>query len=576
MPSLSDTRWYYFLIGLAALAGLVCLLPEFTEPDSAPPPRLAVLVFFDQLRGDYLGRWDKLFGEEGFRRLETEGAWFQDCHYPYAYTVTATGHSSVAAGCLPDRHGIVANEWYDRTAREEVYCVSSERYHRVPAKAGPGRVVGKRRQGVSPERLLQPTLADALKAATQGKGKVVSLSMKDRSAVLPGGRRPDACYWFDLGAGEFVTSTYYRERLHPWAADYNKTRPADAWLGKDWTRLRGDLDYERYSGPDDAPGESKGPGQGRTFPHPMGGKSAKSRAGYYAAVYNSPFGNDLLLGLVKRAVEAEKLGSRDVPDLLSVSFSSNDVVGHAWGPDSQEVLDMTLRHRPDRQGPADFPGCDRGRRALRPGPDGGPRHLSAAGGGCQAGQDGGKGAAGTAHDESRGVPGEQVRRQGRQEQQTAVDRSRFRALGLSEPGDGPETRRQASRCGRGAGGLAAHTEGRPGGLHAHPAFGPAPKDEDDPMWQSVRNSFYADRSGDLFVVLKPYYLLSSPLATGTNHGTPHDYDTHVPLLVFGPGVEPGPRKEPVSPLAAAAILAKALGIEPPAGATSAVPDGLFK
>src|SRR5262249_48877149 len=230
------------------------------------------------------------------------------------------GHATLATGCPPCKHGVIANDWYDRGVGEPVYCAGSERYELVPprplAKKKTKQIAG------TPERLLAPTLADALKAATHNKAKVVSLSLKDRSAALPGGRRPDACYWFSTTSGSFVTSTYYRARLHPWVAKYNATRPADRWFGKPWTRLTSDLDYAKYSGPDDVAGEGKGYDQGRTFPHPMGKSAKKPGKEYYNALYVTPFGNDLLLGLVKEAVVAEGLGTRDVPDLLCVSFSS--------------------------------------------------------------------------------------------------------------------------------------------------------------------------------------------------------------------------------------------------------------
>ena len=335
-----------------AVAGILCLLillPCAAAAEKpASPVRLAVLVVFDQMRGDYLQRWDELYGDDGFHRLERDGVWFQNCNYPYAGTVTGAGHASLATGTSGYKHGIIFNDWYDRKEGADVNCATHVRYQRVPAApikepAVKGAKVEKPRPGGTPERMLAPTLADALKAATGGKAKVVSLSMKDRSAALPGGQRPDACYWFDSTDGNFVTSTYYRDAIHPWVADYNSTKPADAWFGKEWTRLRPNLDYEKYSGPDDVVGEDVGYGEGRTFPHPLDGGLKMPGQKYYNAVYTSPFGNDILLGLVKRAIDAEKLGKHDVPDLLCVSFSSNDSIGHNWGPDSQEVLDVTLR-----------------------------------------------------------------------------------------------------------------------------------------------------------------------------------------------------------------------------------------
>ena len=186
-----------------------------------------------------------------------------------------------------------------------------------------------------------------MKAATSNRSRVVALSLKDRSAVLPAGRRPDACYWFDSKTGDCVTSTYYRERPHAWVDEFNRARPVDRFFGKDWERFRTDIDYVKHSGPDDVAGEGTGIAQGRTFPHPMTGGLKQPGRAYYEALANSPFGNDVLLDVAKLAVEREELGKRDDPDFLSISLSSNDLVGHTWGPDSQEVLDITLRS--DRQ-----------------------------------------------------------------------------------------------------------------------------------------------------------------------------------------------------------------------------------
>src|SRR5262249_46371587 len=157
--------------------------------------------------------------------------------------------------CTPMTHGIIANDWYDRAAGEEVYCATSSRYQRVPelVETEGESKLRKTKPAGAPDRLLAPTLGDALKDATAGKGRVVALSLKDRSCVLPGGRKPDACYWFDTTTGTFITSTYYRDQVHPWVEGFNSGRPANRWFAKDWTRFRTDIDYERYSGPDDQP-----------------------------------------------------------------------------------------------------------------------------------------------------------------------------------------------------------------------------------------------------------------------------------------------------------------------------------
>ncbi len=288
------------------------------------------------MRGDYLARWRPLFGPNGFARLQRDGAWFTHCHYPYATTTTGPGHASMLTGACADAHGITNNEWVENGGGPAVYCAGDPRYWFVP-----GAKPDKPKNAGTPERLKSETVADVLKEVRGPAAKVFGLSLKDRSAILPTGRRPDGAYWFEGGA--FGTSTYYRDRPHPWVEAFNASKAADRWFGTDWTRQLPELDCDRWTGSADAvDGEGSGTGQGRAFPHPTAGGKTLG-AGYYEALGRSPFGNDLLLELAKACVTAEGLGADDVPDLLVVSFSSNDLIGHAWGPDSHEVLDVTLR-----------------------------------------------------------------------------------------------------------------------------------------------------------------------------------------------------------------------------------------
>jgi hypothetical protein len=415
-----------------------------------------------------------------------------------------------------------------------------------------------------------PTLGDALKKATGGKGRVVSLSLKDRSAVLPAGKNPDAVYWFSTDTGSFVTSTYYREKLHSWVQDYNRIRPADAWIGREWKRLRPDLDYDRYSGPDDAAGEWIGFLQGRTFPHLMAGGLKNRGKLYYQAVTNSPFGNDLLLGLVKKAIAAERLGARDGPDLLCVSFSSNDLVGHCWGPDSHEVLDITLRT--DRLVKDLLAYLDRkvgkGRYVLA---------LSADHGICPL-------------PEFTRARGKTAGRLSDSLFSTGANRFLNKKFGSEEePADWieaavfpwiylnraliKERKLEQGKVEEALAGWLARQEGiQAAYTRTRLLQGPFSKDA---IGARVRRSFYPDRCGDVMVVVKPYYLVFSLLA-GTTHGSPHPYDTHVPLLIYGSGVRARVRKDAVAPQAAVTILARALGISAPAEAEAPLPDGVFQ
>jgi hypothetical protein len=532
--------------------------------DAAAPTslRLGVLVVFDQMRGDYLERWQTIFQEGGFRRLQTEGAWFSQAHLPYAWTSTGPGHASLATGCSPAVHGIIENDWYDRSAAEKVYCAAHDRYGRVPSlqsELGAGFVREDRGDG-GPDRLLAPTIGEALKEATPGKGRVISLSHKDRAAVLMAGRGADGCYWLDERTGTFHTSTCYRDAVHPWVAAFNRGPSVQRWQGKVWDRLRPDLDYVVHSSPDDQDGEGTGYGQGRTFPHPFngGGKRPKD---YYRAVLSSPMGDRLLLELARAAVEGERLGQGSAPDLLCLSFSCNDVIGHSWGPDSQEMLDSMLR--------ADL--LVKELLAYLDEHVGKDRYFL-----VLAGDHGICPLLSVAHKQGKptGTTGNIIARS-EEILEAAYGKGPWIRM-MSDfnlylnhetiKGHGLKVEEVADR-------LARSLEQVPSVLKGYSAAqlqgGVAAKDE---IGQRVARGYYPGRSGEVAVVLKPYHLVGW---SGTNHGTPHPYDTHVAFVVYGPGIRKGKRPEPMSPLASAAILARALGVPPPTKAETGVPEGLF-
>ncbi|QEL19048.1 alkaline phosphatase family protein [Limnoglobus roseus] len=555
---------------LALFAATILTSPPLMADEPAKP-KLVVLVYFDQFRGDYLARWKGEFGEGGFKRLTADGAWFTNCHYPYAYTVTAAGHSSVATGCPPVDHGIVGNDWYERAAGKSVNCVGADRYYQVPARTKEGADEDEKKGakgGVSPDRLMKPTIGDALKAGTGGKGKVVGLSLKNRGATLPAGKTPDAAYWMDGGTGQFVTSNYYRDGVHPWVAEFNRRKFAEQWHGKTWERFRADIDYAKLSGPDDISGESRGAaGQGRVFPHPFEPTDMKTKPAYLNAFYTSPFGNEMLLELAEKAITAESLGADDVPDLLTLSFSSNDAIGHAWGPDSQEVLDVTLRS--DRIMKRLLDALDtkvgKGKYLLVMSADHGVCPLP------EMSRKQGRDAARVQPAASAKVEAFLVEKFGKQSSKW-VEAISGPWVYLSD-----KTAKAAGVISADVHQALAEWLQKQDGVSAtytRKALTAGIPDT-DATGQMVARSFYPERCGDVYVLLKPYYLSSATLGTGTTHGSPWEYDTHVPLVVYGTGVTPGVRAERVAPLAAAAVLSKAAGVTPPSGSKYGVPEGLF-
>ncbi|HEV8061203.1 MAG TPA: alkaline phosphatase family protein [Gemmataceae bacterium] len=565
-------RFWAFVVAFSLLATSAGQLPAQAddgqpEPASSAKPKLVVLVVFDQMRADYLARWYDQFGEGGFRRMLEHGAWFDNCNYPYALTLTGPGHASFLTGCSGDRHGIIGNEWYER-GTGEVYCATTSRYENVPSDAsGTSRKISG---GGSPERLLAPTVGDVLKSSTAGKGRVIAISYKDRAAILPGGHTPDGAYWVDSGTGRFVTSTYCRETLPDWVRQFNDSRLIDSWFDRPWERLRPDLDYVKLSGPDDVVGEGSGVKQGRTFPHPMNGGLSKPGRSYYEAVVTSPFGNDLVLAFAKKAIMAEHLGEDEIPDLLSVSFSSNDYIGHSWGPDSQEVMDVTLRSDlivkqlleflDEHVGKGRYlvaMSADHGvcplpevAKATHPG----AVRVDVAGliSGAEKALDSAFGA---------GTQGKARWIESAANISFVLNRNKIAARGLTQ--DAVEKVL--------VGWLKKHKDVLTAYTHAELLQPAAP---DDPIGQRSRKSFNAQRSADISVVFKPYHL-ASPYLTGTTHGAPHEYDTHVPLVVYGASVIPGRRHDAVTPQAITAIFSHALGIKPPAMAEAPLPEKLL-
>ena len=567
------------IAAIAAALGFAVKSPP-TKPPEPPRPRvkLAVLVVFDQMRGDYFERWKPLFGKDGFARLQSDGAWFTNCHYPYATTTTGPGHASMLSGTCGDRHGIINNNWYEGGGT--VYCAGSTRWEFVPGPTPKGKDVG------NPERMRAETVADVLKRMSGGS-KVFGLSLKDRSAILPTGKRPDGAYWFN---GQFVTSTYYAERPKTWVTEFNKSRVADRWFGTDWTRFRTDIDYEKWSGPDKVAGEGKGISvtgkddpakgwtQGVTFPHPNTGGRAKPGKEYYQALANSPFGNELLLEFAKKCVIAEQLGADDAPDLLVVSFSSNDIVGHTWGPDSQEVLDVTLRSDALMADLLHFLDDHVGRDQYL-------LAVTADHGVCPLPE----------VSRTRGIPGKRVDPKAIEKSIEAHLTQTFgtAAGGLSKGGKKPAWieavvvpwvyfnsrvcasahRSRADVAKAAAEFLATHPDIARAFTRADLEGTIPPEDE---VATRVKRSYFPARSGDLYLLLKPYDLPSTTLSTGTTHGTPYPYDTHVPLLVYGPGIDGGARAERVTPQAAAAIFAQWLDIPPPNKADFPLPQALVK
>jgi predicted AlkP superfamily pyrophosphatase or phosphodiesterase len=556
---------------LVLLRALPVVALAMISAQAAAAPALVVVITVDQFRADYLARFGGHFGPGGLRLLLEQGANFTDCRYRHAVTKTASGHAVVLTGVHADVHGIINNAWVDRETMKRVNCVEDDSVRilgRDDGKGGarlPGTTVPA---GASPRRLLATTVGDELKLTRAGGSKVIGISSKDRAAILLAGKLGDAAYWMDKG--RMVSSTHYQKELPAWVTSFNASGRVDAFFGKVWDRVLPAAAYDAVQGPDEAAGESADYGLGRTFPKTINGGAEKLGTAFYEAFELSPFKSEVLIEFARLAVEQENLGRRGVTDMLCLSFSVNDSIGHSYGPDSHEVMDITLRT--DRMLAEFFrflgeriglENCtivftaDHGVAPL-------PERVKARGAGvsagrvdnarllktCEAALNGAFGPPADGRrwllvDESALLFFQDVLREKRVEQAAAenVVRDALRTLDFVAT---VFTRTELA-AGRATGEFAAE----------------------------MQRSFHAGRGADLYYVMKPFWV---DRRTGTNHGTPYRYDAQVPLLWYGAGVKPGTYGRPVGVDDVAPTLAGILGVVSPphsqrpcAGATARRP-----
>ena len=514
---------------------------------SAKKVRLIVGVVIDQFRYDYLTRFEDQFGEGGFKRLLNGGAVFTNANYLQAPTFTACGHATFMSGATPAMNGIIANEWFDRQANKVVTSVSDDKTKLLGGRPGAS--------GASPRRMLGSTLGDELKLTTIGRAKVVGVSHKDRSAVLPVGKRPDGAYWYSLDNGNFISSDYYFSDLPDWVKKFNSEQHCNRYFGAKWERLLPESAYNR-SLPDDVEGENNK--FGNTFPHIVTGKHDKLSKEFYDDFEKTPFANDYLWDFAKAAIENEKLGADDVPDLLTISFSANDLLGHKFGPYSQEVQDMTLRT--DRTMANLMTYLDQkigaGQWVLALTADHGVAPVPE-------------------QTQKLGYGGRVTTKQVVDAVEAALDKEcgdekwvlsfTYGNLYLDETVAAKrkvpveEAERVAGQAVKAISGIAeafTHTQLSAGRVPANA------------ITQSVMNGFFAARNGNLLVIPQPFYLLSS--VDATTHGSPYGYDTHVPVIFYGAGIAAGSFASAGSPADIAPTLAALLKLETPSNSVGRV------
>ena len=518
------------------LASAVLLGAGSVSAETAPP-KLVIFLSIDQGRAEYLERFRPAL-EGGLLFLLERGVVFTETHHAHANTVTAPGHASLSTGRFPSRSGIVGNDWYERDEEREVYCVE-DRESPVLA-VGDGGARRPEFLGRSPHRLRGTALGDWVKRRSRAS-KVYSVAGKDRSSVLMGGKNADGAFWFDGGSGQWVTSSYYMDEYPVWIREFHARRLADGYFGRTWGPLpvpEALLSSMRV----EASGEGA---EDSGVPKVLGQGTLSEDSGFYHALFETPFLEPYLLAFAETLVREEELGADDATDFLALGFSSLDSVGHDYGPNSRELLDAVLRL--DRELEAFFRFLDRtvglGQVAVAVSADHGVAPLPE-------------------YQARHGLPGRRVStsdlacvaRAGKPEWFLApltfdekalakenIKREAAEALVAEELSGCPGVTRVWTRT-------AIESAGR-GGAEAV-----------DPTLLQFARSFYPGRSPDLYVQFAEGYIEDHE---GTTHGSPYAYDTHVPGIIFWPGVPPRTVEERIATVDLAVTIASLLGLKRP-------------
>lgn len=505
-----------------------------------PAPPLAVVVVVDQMRADYLTRFAPMY-TGGLARLMRTGTVYTRAYHDHSATETAVGHATISTGCYPSHHGIVGNSWYDQEQHKMVASVGDST---CPVVGGSGK------GGASPHNLLRPALGDWLKA-TSPQSKVYSLALKDRAAILMGGEHPDGAFWYDRSTGDYVTSKYYSGTLPTVVMDFDKARWPDSFRPQGWQQLFPNSAYVASHADSFA---AENDGIHVAFPHLF--DSLAQPKDYYAEFYGTPFADELTLKLAEAITRQEALGRDSFPDLLWISCSAADAIGHAFGPNSQEMEDYYLRL--DRYLDTFFTALDSSvgsdnylvvltgdhgamtmpeDLAMR-GIKGGRIALDSA---VKWTMTAGDSAAANLHLSRNPIA--------RCDYEIYLDYSESRAHGIDDTVLQNVVASYVRRLPDIAVAYTSHEL-------AHDSA------SSQPYFDLFENAFSPVRRPDIyFAYLENYLVESDP--HGTSHGTPYDYDRHVPLVMAGPGVARGTISRTVYTVDIAPTIAALLGVIAP-------------
>lgn len=518
--------------------------PKSTQSSTSTKPKLIVGIVVDQMRWDYINQFKPFFtSQQGFLRFMNEGASCNNNLIPYVPTVTACGHTAVYTGATPALHGITGNNWYDNYKQKNVYCVEDPTVQSVGVE---GSAAGK----MSPVNVWTSTIGDEIKLATNFKSKVIGISIKDRGAIIPAGHSADGAFWYDSKSGNFISSTYYGKNLPIWVSDYNAAHRVDSLYAKGWNLSLARSIYEANCDGDINPYESTPLGsEQKGFPYSLNQFIGKD----YGKIASTPYGNSLVLELAEKALTGEQMGQDDKTDLLAISFSSPDYIGHSFGPNSWETMDgyikldemiAQLLASLDKQvGKNNYTVFLTADHAVANIPDYAKKHK---------------------------IPGGLISESGLKKElgqlliKKGLDEKLITAIGeynihFNHPlmdslkvdhDDLVEIVRN-------------YVEQKPGILQVVEAREAAEAALPVQLRERIVNGYNPQRSGDLFIVTKSGYM--DGYATGTNHGVFYNYDAHIPLLWYGNGIKKGQVNSVNYMTDIAPTVTTLLGIQMPSG-----------
>ncbi len=511
--------------------------PAKSYPAEVARPKLVVGLVVDQMRWDYLYRYYNRYTNGGFKRLINDGFSAENTFIPYTPTYTACGHSSIYTGSVPAINGIIGNDWYDPETKSNMYCTQDTTVTTVgstPSSEG----------AMSPKNLLSNTITDELRLATNFKGKVIGISLKDRGSILPAGHSANAAYWYQGSTGNWITSSYYMKDLPNWVKDYNKIKLANKFYAKNWETLYPINTYVNSTADDKAY-----EGKDNTFPHNLAQFTDKN----FDAIRSTPYGNTMTLDLAKLAILSEDLGQDNTTDFLAVSCSSTDYIGHRYGPNSIEIEDTYLRLDKDLEEFFNYLDKQVGKNNYMVflTADHGAAHVP---GFMQEN----KLPAGVVNDRDIAKNINQALNDKfkvanlvikSQNNQIIYDRDKISSNKL----DFTDVKATTIAVLKRMDGISNAVDIEKIATATLPEI----------QKKMITNGYNARRSGDVYYILNPNWFNGS--STGTTHGNWNPYDAHIPLVFMGWGIKPGHTNKTYYMTDIAATVAALLHIQMPNG-----------